>query len=142
MSILNSFDRQIVSTYIGTSCKSTEVINTLYQALKYRKTNGAGLIIRTDNGTQFISKLTSNFMETLGITQEFGYPHNPDCQAFIESFHASVQREFVALNEFTSLIDFIIKYKVYLDFYHNIRPHGSLKNMIPKKFYDCTAKTN
>lgn len=141
-SIIDTFDRKIVATYINYSCKSIDVIKTIYQALRYRKIDGKKLIIRSDNGTQFTSKVTETFMLNVGITHEFGYPHNPDCQAFIESFHASVQREFVPLNTFTSITDFIMKYKVYLKFYHDVRPHGSLKYMTPNEFGEFYEKNH
>jgi len=34
------------------------------------------------------------------ITHEFGYKNNPDSQAFIESHHSTLEREFVQLNSF------------------------------------------
>ena len=60
----------------------------------------------------------------------------------ITSFHASVQREFVPLNTFTSITDFIMKYKVYLKFYHDVRPHGSLKYMTPNEFGEFYKKNH
>ncbi|MGY4687680.1 IS3 family transposase [Petrotoga sp. DB-2] len=134
-SIIDTFDRQIVGSYIGPSCKSKDIVKTIFEALRYRGISGKNLIIRSDNGTQFTSLLTENFMRNVGIIHEFGYPHNPDCQAFIESFHSSVQREFVPLNTFTNISDFTMKYKVYLDFYLNIRPHGSLNYLTPNEFH-------
>jgi len=135
-SIIDTFDRQIVGTYIGSSCSSKDIVKTIFEAFRYRDIQGKDLIIRSDNGTQFTSQLTELFMKNVGVIHEFGYPHNPDCQAFIESFHSSVQREFVLSNSFTSINDFIMKYKVYLGFYHNIRPHGSLNYLTPNEFHN------
>ncbi len=55
-------------------------------------------------------------------------------QAFIESHHSSLEREFVQLNSFENIEDVFQAYSAYMFFYHNLRPHGSLNYMTPNEF--------
>ncbi|WP_161484668.1 transposase, partial [Kosmotoga arenicorallina] len=50
-----------------------------------------------------------------------------------------VQKEFVSMNTFENAEDVYKKYQVYMNFYHNLRPHGSLKYMTPQAFKKCRS---
>ncbi|WP_420844923.1 integrase core domain-containing protein [Marinitoga litoralis] len=49
----------------------------------------------------------------------------------MESFHSSVQREFVESIEFDYIDDVYNYYISYIYFYNNLRPHGSLNYFTP-----------
>jgi transposase InsO family protein len=85
--------------YIG-NVKAKDFITTLRKVIEYRKINPENINIITDNRPQFKAKITSAFMNELNITHEFGYKNNPNSQAYIESFHSSMQYEFVDSIEF------------------------------------------
>ena len=131
LSIIDAFDRSIVGVYIGHSIKAKDFIKTLQKAIDFRNAVPENLIIRTDNGPQFKAKITAALMEELNITHEFGYKNNPNSQAYIESFHSSVQREFVEFIDFNNIDDVYNYYISYIYFYNNLRPHGSLKYFTP-----------
>lgn len=134
LDIIDAFDKTIVSSQIGHSSKSKDFIKSVYNGISYRKADPKKLIIRTDNGPQFKSKATKSFMDEMEITHEFGYKNNPNSQAFIESHHSSLEREFVQLNSFENIEDVFQAYNAYMFFYHNLRPHGSLNYMTPSEF--------
>ena len=85
---------------MGQKSKSKNFIECIQKAAGYRKVDTKKLTIRTDNGPQFKSKATEAYMEKMGIEHEFGYKNNPNSQAYIESHHSVIEREFVQLNEF------------------------------------------
>ncbi len=70
---------------------------------------------------------------------------NPNSQAFIESHHSSLEREFVQLNSFENIEDVFQVYNAYMFFYHNLWPHGSLNYMTPsaydKMFYENNSSS-
>ncbi|WP_165147555.1 integrase core domain-containing protein [Marinitoga sp. 38H-ov] len=68
-------------------------------------------------------------MDELNIIHEFGYKNNPNSQAYVESFHSSVQCEFVESIEFNYIDDVYNYYISYIYFYN--RPHGSLYYFTP-----------
>ncbi len=132
LDIIDVYDRNIVATHIGKRCTHEDFLELIEIAIKARGEKPE--VIRTDNGSQFKANKTREKMKELGIIHEFGYKHNPDSQAFIESQHANLEREFVALNKFKSVKDLYLKYLVYMDYYHNLRPHSSLGYKTPKQF--------
>ncbi|WP_369973678.1 integrase core domain-containing protein [Petrotoga sp. HWHPT.55.6.3] len=68
------------------------------------------------------------------VSSQIGYKNNPNSQAFIESHHSSLEREFVQLNSFENIEEVFQAYNAYMFFYHNLRPHGSLNYMTPSEF--------
>jgi len=132
LDIIDVYTREIVGSYIGKSCKKEDFISLVKEAILWQET--IPKIMRTDNGSQFSAIDTRLFFEKLGIIQEFGMRRHPDSQAHIEAQHANVQREFIMLNEFNDAEEVHRKYKVYMDFYHNLRPHASLNYMTPSAF--------
>jgi len=73
-------------------------------------------------------------MEEMGIEHEFGYKNNPNSQAYIESHHSVIEREFVQLSEFEYIEDVYNAYKAYIYFYQEIRQHGSLGYKTPNEY--------
>ncbi len=132
--IIDVRDRTIVGTHLGQKSKSKNFIECIDRAIKYREADTKGLTIRTDNGPQFKSKATEAYMEEMGIEHEFGYKNNPNSQAYIESHHSVIEREFVQLNEFEYIEDVYNAYKAYIYFYQEIRPHGSLGYKTPNEY--------
>jgi transposase InsO family protein len=142
LSIIDAFDRSIVGVYIGNSIKAKDFISTLRKSIEFRGATPDTLIIRTDNGPQFKAKITAAFMEELNIIHEFGYKNNPNSQAYIESFHSSVQREFVESIEFDYIDDVYNYYISYIYFYNNLRPHGSLNYFTPDFVFNLFSTPN
>ena len=89
--------------------------------------------IQTDNGSEFGAKKrdikTPGFVNTIAI--EHGAKHQyipPGCSnanADVESFHATIEREFFDLEEFSSRKEFFQKAQVYQSFYNFARPNFS-----------------
>jgi len=137
LNIIDVYDRSIVGTYVGKSCKKEHFIQLMKIAITKR---AKPQIIRTDNGSQFKALDTGIYMNEENIIHEFGIVRNPDSQAFIESSFSSLKREFVRNNEFKNLEDLCEKLKVYLSFYNNLRPHGSLKYQTPRYYTEFSSK--
>jgi len=124
---------------MGQKSKSKNFIECIQKAAGYRKVDTKKLTIRTDNGPQFKSKATEAYMEKMGIEHEFGYKNNPNSQAYIESHHSVIEREFVQLNEFEYIEDVYNAYKGYIYFYHEIRPHGGLGYKTPNGYDEALS---
>lgn len=131
LAVIDVYDRNLIGVYVGSSCKNGDFTRLIDLLIKQR---GKPQVIRTDNGSQFRAINTGIFMMEQEIVHEFGLKRNPNSQAFIESFFASLKREFVKNNTFEDLDDLCRKLNVYLDYYNNLRPHGSLKNKTPGTF--------
>ena len=92
------------------------------------------MVIRTDNGPQFVSKKFGDTCESWGIVHERIPPKTPNMNAYIESFHSLMERHLMVREEFMTFEEAYAAIDRYMDFYNNRRMHGSLKNMPPAKF--------
>lgn len=134
LSFIDVYDKCICGLYIGKHCTHYDVKRTLKQAIQYRGIASSKLIIRSDNGSQFKAKNLLTYEKELEVEHEFGIKHNPNSQAYIESFHSSCQREFEAHVLAFDKADLKNKLNAYIHYYHCLRPHGSLNNMTPFDF--------
>lgn len=136
LTVLDVYDRNVVGTYVGNSCKKENFIELIKLLIENR---GRPQFIRTDNGSQFRAINTGIFMNEEEIAHEFGMKRNPNSQAYIESFFSSLKREFAENNEFLNLDDLCKKLNVYLGFYNNLRHHGSLNYYSPTDFSEIRS---
>ena len=74
-----------------------------------------------------------NYMSKEKTDQEFGLFKNRNSQAFIESFHAMCKVEFQSYSDPESIEEFFQEYTAYLNYYHYLRFHGSLRSPFSDK---------
>jgi putative transposase len=138
LSLIDVFDKNIISYHLGLSCKSEDACRVLKNALAKRKlTKGMNNLpkIRTDNGPQFVSKLFGNTCESLGVKHQRIPVKTPNMNAHIESFHAILERDCYSINEFQSYIHVYEVVSEYMNYYNNRYRHGSLGDKSPADFY-------
>ena len=84
------------------------------------------LVLRTDNGPQYISKEFRSAMKLLGIRLEYIQKHTPEDNGDIESFHNSIKTDYIWPNEFRNFNDASIKIEKAFPDYNECRPHSSI----------------
>lgn len=135
--MIDVFDRVIVGYHIGPSCEAKHVCEAVKAALHTRIAPGdAAPIIRTDNGPQFVSKAFGELCETEGITHERIPPKTPNMNAYIESFHANLERNLLSKESFETYEEAYDAVNSYMDFYNNRRMHRSLGKRSPAAFME------
>lgn len=141
-SAIDVFDRCIVGYYKGSSCKAKDITGMLHKALMKRQihlTNDESeptIIIRTDNGPQFLSHHFGEFCLRHGIYHERIPPKSPNLNAFIESFHSVIERECYQRHSFECFDEAYEKIDEYMEFYNYRRYHGSLNYLSPHQFHE------
>ena len=140
-SIIDVFDRNIVAYHKGKSCSTNDVIKTVQKALLKRKvhTQTQRLVIRTDNGPQFISKAFHAFCEQMNVEHERIPNHTPNKNAYIESFHSILERECYLRNCFEDYEEAFAEVDRFIRYYNNVRIHGSLQDWPPKVYLEMVA---
>lgn len=135
-SIIDVFDRAIVAHHRGKACSTNDVLRTLQKAILKRGVNEQAqkLVIRTDNGPQFISKAFYAFCEQAGIEHERIPNRTPNKNAFIESFHSILERECYLRNCFETYEEAFAEVDRFIRYYNNDRIHGSLCDWSPKEY--------
>lgn len=61
-----------------------------------------GVILRNDNGSQFIAHSVRNFLKSSEIKQEFTHVATPEENSYIEDFHSILEHDVIERNEFAS----------------------------------------
>jgi len=118
--IIDLYDRKVVSSVISHRNDMAIVINTLNQALENRK-NVYGLILHSDQGYQYTSYAYKAICEANGITISMSRKGNPVDNSPIESFHSILKKETIYNNDVTSLEQYIGIVKDWLRFYNHDR---------------------
>lgn len=100
------------------------------------------LIIRTDNGPQFVSEHFGDFCEDKRIYHERIPKKSPNSNAYIESFHSILERECFQQHDFECFDHAYEKLDVFIDFYNERRYHGSLNYLSPCQFLERFQENN
>nr|WP_286010111.1 IS3 family transposase [Clostridium sp. Marseille-Q2269] len=138
LSVIDIFDRNIIDYHIGFHCEAKDSSALLRKSLIRRNLFEEGSknpIVRTDNGSQFVSHKFQNCCEVLKIHHERIPVKTPNKNAHIESFHRILEDECFKNNEFQSYEDAYRIVNDFIVFYNNRRLHSSLRYMTPKEFY-------
>lgn len=129
LAIMDVFSRRILIWIFQPSIKQNDVIALMRRldllfGLK-------GVIIRNDNGSQFIAHKVRQALKDLEAQQEFTHVATPEENAYIESFHSIQTRELFDRFEFSSFYDAKRHITKYMYWYNHIRRHGALNWITP-----------
>ncbi|OBR90607.1 IS2 transposase TnpB [Clostridium ragsdalei P11] len=136
-SIIDIFDRSIISCVLSLSPNSESAKEALLKALYSRKIKGKSknLTIRTDNGSQFIAHDFEKLCINEKITHERIPAKSPNYNAHIESYHRYFQDECLAgklFKNFEEAEEIIINY---VNGYNTKRIHSAIGYRTPDAFY-------
>jgi hypothetical protein len=93
-----------------------------------------GIIIRNDNGSQFLAHNVRQYLHGKNITQEFTHIATPEENAYIESFHSNISRELLNRCWLESLFHARMKIREYYRVYNYKRKHRALRRKSPYQY--------
>ena len=95
MSIKDCYSKKWISYEFSKTCTAKDCIKAVENAYMIRFPNGGihNLILRTDNGPQYISREFRESMKLLRIRSEYIQKHTPEDNGDIESFHNSLKTD-------------------------------------------------
>ncbi len=139
LSLIDVFDKNIISYHLGLSCKAEDACRALKNALAKRElTKNMDLpVIRTDNGPQFISNLFGDTCKKLGLKHQRIPVKTPNMNAHIESFHSILEKDCYQINEFENFFQVYKMVSEYMDYYNNRYRHGSIGDIPPNEYYQA-----
>ncbi|MHB1426811.1 MAG: IS3 family transposase [Gemmataceae bacterium] len=125
--IIDVCDRMIVAYHIGLRCVARDAAHTLQEAVEVRhhEWGSEGPVVRTDNGPQFTAQAFEAQCEALGLEHERIPVATPNMNAFIESWHAQLERECFG-QEFATYVEAYAAVSHWIEAYNTRRLHGSL----------------
>ena len=124
--IIDLYDRHVISYVISKRNDLKLVIDTLNEALKKEK-DVHGLIIHSDQGFQYTSYEYKAICESKGIQISMSRKGTPIDDSPIESWHALLKKETLYNNNITSLQEYIELVEDWIEFYNTIRLKNAKK---------------
>jgi putative transposase len=118
--VIDDFRREGLAIDAGFSLPSIRVIRSLNQLIEWR---GKPLIIRCDNGPEFISYEFTEWALENKIRIEYIQPGNPQQNAYIERHNRTIRYSWVSKHLFETLEEVQDYATSWLWFYNHERPH-------------------
>ncbi|WP_282956998.1 DDE-type integrase/transposase/recombinase [Keratinibaculum paraultunense] len=139
-SFLDVYNRNIVEYHMGLSCTAEYITIILKRALMKRGLydKNIDLVIRSDNGSQFVSHKFEDTCEELKLEHERIPFKTPNKNVHIESFHRLLENECLSRYEFESYAEAYKEVSEYMNSYNKVRIHGSIGYIPPIEFYQKT----
>lgn len=132
--VLDLFSRQIVGWSMQSQMTSDVVMNALLMAVWRRKPK-AGVMIHSDQGSQFTGSDWQSFLKTHGIVCSMSRRGNCHDNAVAESFFQLLKRERIKRRIYLTREQAKADVFDYIEmFYNPIRRHGSNQGLSPVEF--------
>lgn len=101
LSIVDEYTRECLALKVDRSITSEDVLDTLAELFARR---GVPQCIRSDNGPEFIAKAIRRWLDRFDVQTLYIEPGAPWENGYAESFHSRLRDEFLAMEEFESLM--------------------------------------
>ena len=134
LSIIDVHTRRILKDYFSFSIKQKQVITFLSRMLEEYQ-HPENIVIRSDNGSQFIAKSVREYLGLVGVSQEFTHVATPEENAHVEAYHGILKKEVFQRFEYRTFGEIEQILKRYVMFYNNIRHHGLLGRITPMEIW-------
>ena len=140
LNIVDEYTRECIASIPKRTWSGNAMIETLSDIFMFRETPE---YIRSDNGPEFASKKTRDYLQELGIITCFIEPGSPWENGYCESFNGKMRDEFLNLNIFRNRTEAEVLTKRWVWEYNNERPHSSLNYYTPAAYQTLvTNNTN
>jgi transposase InsO family protein len=131
--LLDLCGRKILGSAVG-STKSAKLVETAFYSVQadLRRIN----IFHTDRGSEFKNPIIEQILTAFGIERSLSAKGSPIDNAVAESMYNIIKTEFTFGREFADLAEFKLMWFDYVNWYNNIRIHGSLDYMTPQQWHN------
>jgi transposase InsO family protein len=131
LAVKDEYTRQCLALEVATSMKSHHVQKVLERLFQ---THGSPRFVRSDNGSEFVAKSLSLWLETNGSASYFIAPGSPWQNGHAESFISRLRAECLDADLFCNLHHARLQLELYRLDYNQYRPHSALKYQTPDQF--------
>lgn len=119
LTVVDQYSRECLAIHVGQRLTGEDVVQVMNQISLVR---GYPKYIKTDNGSEFISKAMDKWAYEHQVTMDFSRPGKPTDNAFIESFNGRLRQECLNTHWFLSLDDAKSKIEAWRRDYNERRP--------------------
>ncbi len=129
--VVDDFNREALSIEIDLNLPALRMVRVLERIAANR---GYPVMLRMDNGPEFISLALAEWAEKNAVKLEFIQPGKPTQNAFIERFNRTYRTEILDFYLFRTLNEVREITEKWLSEYNCERPHESLNNKTPEEY--------
>ena len=133
-SVLDMASRRVLGFALGEHHDAQLAYGALTMAVAVRGGQVPGVIMHTDQGSEYTARLVRAACGRLGIRQSMGRPGSALDNAVIESWHSTLEFELRALEHFATRAAARTRVAAWIDDYNRHRRHSSLQMMSPMDF--------
>ena len=136
MSIKDCFSKAWISYELSRSCMARDYMKAMEMAYakRFASTGPAGLVLRTDNGPQYVTGEFREPVKIMAIGHEYIRKHMPEENGDIESFHSSLKTDYIWVNDIETFGDARNLMEYTFTDYNTVRPHSSIQYLPPEGF--------
>jgi putative transposase len=130
-SVLDMASRRIVGFALGDHHDAQLAYGALAMAVTVRGGQVPGVILHTDQGSEYTAGMVRSACGRLAIRQSMGRPGSALDNAVIESWHSTLQFELRALEHFATKTQARARIPAWIDEYNHHRRHSALAMKSP-----------
>lgn len=134
LSVMDVYTRKILDWIFQPNIRQMDLINLVRQVNREHELKG--IIIRNDNGSQFIANRVRQFLKTSEVKQEFTHVATPEENSYIEAFHSILDQIVVQRYEFDSYYEAKETLRRFFNHYNYNRRHRSLGFITPQEKWE------
>ncbi len=133
-SVLDMASRRVAGFAVGEHHDAQLAYGALAMAVAVRGGQVPGVIMHTDQGSEYTAGMVRSACERLGIRQSMGRPGSALDNAVIESWHSTLEFELRALEHFTTKAQARARITAWIEDYNHHRRHSALGMMPPVQY--------
>jgi putative transposase len=131
LTVIDEFTREALAIDVAGSIRSNRVIEVLAKLISV---HGAPRYLRSDNGSEFLSRAILCWLARENIETALIDPGKPWQNGTNESFNGKFRDECLSMEWFRNRVDAKIVIENWRQHYNEVRPHSSLANLTPIQF--------
>jgi transposase InsO family protein len=133
-SVLDMASRRVLGFALGEHHDARLAYGALTMAVAMRGGQAPGVIMHTDQGSEYTARLVRAACTRLSIRQSMGRPGSALDNAVIESWHSTLEFELRRVEYFPTKAQARAKVAAWIEDYNHHRRHSSLQMMSPVDF--------
>jgi putative transposase len=139
LTVIDEFTRESLAIDVAGSIRSTRVIEVLEKLISV---HGAPKYLRSDNGSEFLSRAILRWLAHQNIETALVDPGKPWQNGTNESFNGKFRDECLSMEWFRNRVDAKIVIENWRRHYNEVRPHSSLGQLTPVQFKQQLSTTS
>lgn len=137
--VIDLYSRRVVGWSVKNHMKTDLPLEALKMGLA-RRSVSEGLLLHSDQGSQYTSDLFQNFLKETNITCSMSRKGNCWDNAVVESFFATIKKELLNPKKWKTFAQASEAIEDYIENFYNVtRRHSTLGNMSPMEYERSNA---